>query len=130
MTEKPRSGKQTLGQLNRKNIQERIQESLPYYCSKTDDIDELAHYVAYDFHMNPHTIRYFYLPMFITVGVLKDINGHVTCNATSDGLTEKELQDELDEENAQRNQLGKPRVSLEEWKKMRSERFKPFKGSL
>jgi hypothetical protein len=126
MSKATRSGKQTLGQINRKSIQERIEELLPYYSSKTDDIDELAHYIAYDFHMNPHTIRYFYLPMFITVGVLRDINGHITCNATEDGLTEKELQEELEEENEQRSQLGKPRVTLEEWKNMRSERKKPL----
>jgi single-stranded DNA-specific DHH superfamily exonuclease len=128
MTEKPKSGKQTLGQLNRKNIQERIEELLPYYCSKTDDIDELAHYISYDFHMNPHTIRYFYLPMFITVGRLQDVNGHITCIATEDGLSEKNLQEELKEENEQRSKLDKSPLTLEEWKKKRTQRFKPIQS--
>ena len=43
--------------------------------------------------------------------------------------TRRELMDrikELEEENENRNKLGKPRVSLEEWKKMRSKRKKPL----
>ena len=128
MTEKSRSEKETLGQLNRKNIQDRIQDLLPYYCSKTDSIDELAHHIAYDFHMNPHTIRYFYLPMFITVGVLLENNGHIACNATKDGLTEEQLNQELQEENEMRSQLGKKPISTEEWKKIRSKRIKPIQA--
>jgi hypothetical protein len=41
-------------------------------------------------------------------------------------LTKEQLQEELKEENQMRAQLGKPRVSLEEWKEMRSKRFKPL----
>ncbi len=122
---KPR-GKQTLGQDNRENIQDRIQELLPLYLQKTDDLDELSHFIAYDFHMNPHTIRYDYLPMFITVGALIYNNGHLSINATTDGLSEKDLLEELTEENENRAQLGKPKVSLEEWRKMRSKRRKPL----
>lgn len=44
---------------------------------------------------------------------------------TEDGLTEEQIQEELQEENENRNELGKPPVSLEEWKRGRSKRFKP-----
>ena len=47
---------------------------------------------------------------------------------TEDGLTEDDLQTELDEENEMRAQLGKHRVTLEEWKKMRIKRKKPVEG--
>lgn len=39
-------------------------------------------------------------------------------------LTDEQLREELEEENEQRSKLGKPRVSLEEWKATRSKRFK------
>jgi hypothetical protein len=42
-------------------------------------------------------------------------------------LTEEQLREELEEENDQRNKLGKPRVSLKEWKEKRSKRLKPIK---
>jgi hypothetical protein len=41
-------------------------------------------------------------------------------------LTEEQLRGELQEENEQRSKLGKPRVSLKEWREMRSKRFKPL----
>ena len=39
-------------------------------------------------------------------------------------LTDEQLREELQEENEQRNKLGKPRVSLEEWKEKRAKRLK------
>ncbi|HML02114.1 MAG TPA: hypothetical protein VK487_01940, partial [Candidatus Bathyarchaeia archaeon] len=47
---------------------------------------------------------------------------------SEDGLTEDDIQEELEEENEKRAQLGKPRVSFEEWKKMRVKRKKPVEG--
>jgi hypothetical protein len=41
-------------------------------------------------------------------------------------LTDAELREELEEENEQRSKLGKPKVTLEEWKQMRSKRTKPI----
>jgi hypothetical protein len=38
-------------------------------------------------------------------------------------LTEEQLREELEEENEQRNKLGKPKVSLKEWKEKRSKRL-------
>jgi hypothetical protein len=43
-------------------------------------------------------------------------------------LTLEELREELDEENENRSKLGKPRVSLEEWKRMRSKRKRPLES--
>jgi hypothetical protein len=39
-------------------------------------------------------------------------------------LTDEQLREELQEENEQRSKLGKPRVSLEEWKEKRAKRLK------
>jgi hypothetical protein len=41
-------------------------------------------------------------------------------------LTEQQLQEELDEENENRAKLGQHKVTLKEWKKMRSPRMKPL----
>jgi hypothetical protein len=42
-------------------------------------------------------------------------------------LTEEQLREELEEENDQRNKLGKPKIGLKEWKEKRSKRLKPLK---
>ena len=39
-------------------------------------------------------------------------------------LTDEQLREELQEEDEQRSKLGKPKVSLKEWKEMRSKRLK------
>jgi hypothetical protein len=73
--------------------------------------------------------------MFVTVGVLEyDNEGilHLTAKGkklqTSEyGLTEDQLKEELQEENEERNRLGKPPVSFEEWNKKHQKRIKPLK---
>jgi hypothetical protein len=121
----------TRGQQSRKTIQESIIASLPKYCPIS--IDKLADYIAFEFNMSPFTIRYGYLPMLVTVGILEPIgNGCVRISEKGNeminrgDLTDKELKEELEEENAQRSKLGKPKVSLEEWKAMRTKRTKPI----
>jgi hypothetical protein len=121
----------TKGQQSRKAIQQSMIASLPKYCPI--GIDKLADFIAYEFHMSPYTIRYTYLPMFITVGILEEVgNGYVRVSekgneAISRGeLTDVELREELEEENEQRSKLGKSIVTLEEWKQMRTKRIKPI----
>jgi hypothetical protein len=50
----------------------------------------------------------------------------LSARATEDGLTDKQLKEELEEENEQRNKLGKKPLSLEEYVKIRSKRIKPL----
>jgi hypothetical protein len=121
----------THGQQNRKEIQQRIELSLSKYCPTS--IDRLADFLAYEYHLSPYTVRYTYLPMFLTVGILErceDGDVRVTKkgieNIQRGELTDEQLGEELDEENEQRSKLGKPKVSLEEWKNLRSKRFKPI----
>jgi hypothetical protein len=119
------------GQQIRKNIRLGIEQALSKYCPNT--ISRMANLIAYDFNLSPDTLRYNYLPMFIDAGILElDQDNLYTLSAkgkglqtTRNGLTDKELREELEEENNQRTQLGKPRVSLEEWKRIRSKRLKP-----
>jgi len=59
----------TKGQSNRKQIRETIESHLSDYCP--DVLDRLADRIAYDYNLSPYTVRYTYLPMFITVGRLK-----------------------------------------------------------
>lgn len=120
------------GQQIRRNIRSAIEGSLSKYCPNT--FSRMAYLIAYDFNLTPDTVKYNYLNMFIENGILTHTeNGLLDLSAkgkalqtTEDGLTEKELQKELEEENENRNKLGKPRVTLEEWKKMRSKRHKPL----
>lgn len=121
----------THGQQNRKEIRQEVESALSNYCPNR--IDRMANLIAYDFNLSPWTVRYTYLPMFIDKGILVQCGyGNYTVSAkgqhlqtTEDGLTDEQLGEELEEENEQRNKLGKPKVSLEEWKAMRSKRFKP-----
>ena len=53
-------------------------------------------------------------------------DAHFFDDMTSDGLTEEEVKEELQEENEHRAELGKPKVSLEEWKKLRAKRKRPL----
>jgi hypothetical protein len=121
------------GQQIRKNIRLGIEQALSRYCPNT--ISRMANLIAYDFNLSPDTLRYNYLPMFIDAGILELNQDSLYAlsakgkrlQTTENGLTEKELQEELDEENVQRNRLGKPMISLEEWKKMRSKRLRLIK---
>jgi hypothetical protein len=122
---------ETKGQQNRKRIQEDLEGKLAKYCP--NNFNRVANLIAYDYHMNPDTLKYRYLPMYIDAGILQfdgDHNLVLTAKgqrvqATDDGLTKEQFKEELEEENEQRNKLGKPKVSLEEWRKTRSKRLKP-----
>jgi hypothetical protein len=61
----------TKGQQNRKQIVEKIEDALPKYCPNT--LDKLADFIAYEFYLSPYTVRYTYLPMFVTVGRLTSL---------------------------------------------------------
>lgn len=119
------------GQQIRKNIRLAIEQALSKYCPNT--ISRMANLIAYDFNLSPDTLRYNYLPMFVDAGILELNHDNLyTLSArgqhlqtTRDGLTDAQLQEELAEENDSRSRLGKPRVSFEEWKKMRPKRLKP-----
>jgi hypothetical protein len=95
----------------------------------------MANLIAFDFNLTPDTVRYNYLSMFIDAGILEYDNDRTLVltakgkglQTTEDGLTDQQLAEELQEENENRNKLGKKPISLEEWKKMRSERFKPIR---
>lgn len=121
----------TKGQQNRKEIHQSIEGSLAKFCPNT--LDKIANLIAYDLYLSPYTVRYTYLPMFVDVGVLEPVGNSVydlsakgkQLQTTEDGLTEEQVKEEIEEENEQRSKLGKPKVSLEEWKSMRSKRIKP-----
>jgi hypothetical protein len=74
-----------------------------------------------------------YLESCLSWGIMELDDGNLIFKGIPNGaempceLTEEQLREELDEENEQRNKLGKPRVSLEEWKEKRSKRLKPIK---
>jgi hypothetical protein len=123
---------ETKGQRARKNIQLTIIGQLSKYCPNT--FSKMANLIAFDFNLTPDTVRYNYLSMFIDAGILeydKDRMLVLTAKGkdlqtTEDGLTDEQLMKEYEEEIQQRQQLGKPKVSFEEWKKARSKRFKPI----
>jgi hypothetical protein len=122
------------GQQIRKNIRLAIEQALGKYCPNT--ISRMANLIAYDFNLSPDTLRYNYLPMFIDAGILELNHDNLYAlsakgqhlQTTEDGLKEEQFQEELNEENEHRNQLGKPPISFEEWKKMRPKRLKPVKA--
>jgi hypothetical protein len=124
---------ETHGQQNRKRIREQIEHVLGKYCPNT--FNKMANLIAYDFNLCPDTLKYSYLPMWIDVGILEVNSDNLYVlsakgqgvQTTEDGLTDEQLKEELEEENDQRNKLGKPRVSLKEWKEKRSKRLKPIK---
>ncbi|MBT0159920.1 hypothetical protein G4O51_08040 [Candidatus Bathyarchaeota archaeon A05DMB-2] len=74
-----------------------------------------------------------YLMSCLSWGIMELNDGNLIFKGIPDDaempceLTEEQLKEELAEENEQRNKLGKPRVSLEEWKEKRSKRLKPIK---
>jgi hypothetical protein len=96
-------------------------------------LDKIANLIAFDLYLSPYTVRYTYLPMFVDVEVLEPCGDGIYnlsakgkgLQTTEDGLTEEQVKEELEEENEQRSKLGKPKVSLEEWKAIRSKRIKP-----
>jgi hypothetical protein len=116
------------GQQIRKRIQEQVEGQLGKYCPNS--FNKMANLIAYDFHLCPDTLKYNYLPMFIDAGILEyNHDNQLVLSAkgravqtTEDGLTDEQLKEEFEEENENRTKLGKPKVSLEEWKKMRSKR--------
>ena len=124
---------ETRGQQARKNIQITMLGVLSKYCPNT--FQKMANLIAFDFNLTPDTVRYNYLSMFIDAGILEYDNNRMlilsakgqNLQTSEDGLTDEQLKEELEEENEQRNKLGKPRVSLEEWKAKRSKRLKPIK---
>lgn len=124
---------ETRGQQARKNIQMAILGVLEKYCPNS--YSRMANLIAFDFNLTPDTVRYNYLSMFIDAGILEYNSDQMLVlspigqrfQTTEDGLTEEQLKEELEEENNQRNKLGKPKIALEEWKEKRSKRLKPIK---
>jgi len=58
----------TKGQLNRRSIREKMESELEKYCPNT--ISRMANLIAYDFNLAPDTVKYSYLFMFISKGIL------------------------------------------------------------
>jgi hypothetical protein len=120
------------GQQIRKNIRLAIEHSLAKYCPNT--IPKMANLIAYDFNLSPDTLRYNYLPMFIDAGILElnqdnlfDLSAKGKhSQPIEDGLTEEEVNHEIEEENEKRAELGQHKVSCEEWKAIRARRLKPL----
>ena len=123
---------ETRGQTSRKNIQQSLLNVLDKYSPNF--YRKMANLIAFDFHLSPDTVKYRYLDMFLDNGILEyDSEGFLVLTAkgkalqtTEDGLTKEQLAEELQEENENRNKLGKPPLSLEEWKKKRQKRIKPL----
>jgi hypothetical protein len=83
--------------------------------------------------LSTRKIRENYLKPLITEGIVAwEGNGHIRFVGIPDNavmpceLTPEQLKQELEEENEQRNMLGKPKVSEEDWRKSRSKRLKPL----
>jgi len=122
------------GQIIKKNITKAMEGQLHKYVP--NPFNRMANLIAYEFNLTPDTVRYNYLNMFIENGILIHTNnGELdlsakgkTLQTTDDGLTDEDLKEELEEENENRAKLSKPKVSLEEWKKMRSRRKKPVEA--
>lgn len=120
------------GQQIRRNIRQEMESQLHKYLPNTFSV--LSYRLAYDFNLTPDTVKYNYLIMFIANGILERTeDGLLDLSAkgkalqtTEDGLSDKELFEELTEENENRAKLGKPKVSLEEWREMRSRKKKPI----
>jgi len=62
----------TKGQINRRNIREKMESELEKYCPNT--ISRMANLIAYDFNLAPDTVKYSYLFMFISKGILYKTN--------------------------------------------------------
>jgi hypothetical protein len=94
---------------------------------KNDIRPKLRSWIGVDF-------RYIddYLESCLSWGILELDDGVLNFRGIPDEaeipteLTAEQLREELAEENDQRSKLGKPKVSLKEWKEMRSKRFKPI----
>lgn len=121
------------GQQIRKRIRETVENQLSKYCPNT--FNKMANLIAYDLNLTPDTIKYNYLPMFIDAGILEYNNDNMLIltakgqqiQTTEDGLTEQQLKEEFEEENDCNKQLGKPEITLEDWKHQRKTRIKPVK---
>lgn len=120
------------GQQIRREIRKHIEASLGKYCPNT--LAKMSNLIAYDFNLTPDTLRYNYLPMFVDAGILEYNHDNLLVlsakgkglQTTEDGLTEQELAKEFQEENENRNQLGRKPLSFEEYVKMRGKRIKPL----
>jgi hypothetical protein len=84
----------TKGQQNRESIKEKMESELKEYCPNT--IPRMANLIAYDFNLAPDTVRYSYLFMFISKGILyKTSNGLYDVNTE---LTKKDSEKSEDSE--------------------------------
>ncbi len=120
------------GQQIRKNIRSAMESSLYRYCPNT--FHRMANLIAYDFNLTPDTVKYNYLNMFLEARILVYTeNGEIDLSTkgkaiqtTEDGLIEKDLQEEYEEETANLKELKKKIPTFEEWKKTRPQRNKPL----
>ena len=78
-------------------------------------------------------IRENYVEPLIDEGILRETrDGYIKFEGLPDGaempteLTSEQLQEELDEENANRIALGKKPYTMKQWKEQRKPRFKPI----
>jgi hypothetical protein len=123
---------ETRGQQARKNIKMTMLGQLSKYCPNT--FHKMAMRIAFDFNLTPDTVKYNYLSMFLENEILEYNHDNLlvlsakgkSLQTSEDGLTEQEIVEELQEENENRNQLGKKHLSLEEWVKFRSKRIRPL----
>lgn len=123
---------ETRGQQARKNIKLTMIGQLSKYCPNT--FHKMAMLIAYEMNLTPDTVKYNYLSMFVENGILEYNSDNLLVlsakgkglQTTEDGLTDDQLKEELEEENEQRNKLGKKPLSHEEYVKIRSKRIKPL----
>lgn len=99
--------------------------------SKQEFVDKLANRTS----LSTRKIRENYIEPLITEGILiQRGNGYIEFAGLPDNaempleLTSEQLAEELEEENEKRRELGKPKITLEEWKKTRTERKKPLEA--
>lgn len=95
----------------------------------SDWIDKLANRSS----VSTRKIKEDYLQPLITEGILEfSGRGYIKFIGLPKNaekvleLSEKQLMEELEEENEKRAELGQKKLTLEDWKKMRSRRFKPL----
>jgi hypothetical protein len=51
-------------------------------------------------------------------------------NGVDQEISEKQLKEEWEEDNAKRRELGKPEIAYEEWVKTMPKRLKPLRGTI
>lgn len=62
----------TKGQVRRRNIREEMESELGKYCP--NPLNRMINLIAYDFNLAPDTVRYSYVYMFISKGILYKTN--------------------------------------------------------